>query len=110
MLLNQGTVEEVIIEYLNEKQHVRVEWHRRAECLQITTEKDFPVIVGVRRLGEDGTSEDMETIHARYVIACDGAHSWTRGQLGVLSEGKSDGSTWGVLDIAPITDFRACNL
>lgn len=109
MLLNQGAVEQVIIHYLGEKRHVRVEWHRRAESLWITAEKDFPVVAGVRRLGEDNTSKDMEIIHARYLVACDGAHSWVRHQLGVQSEGKSDGSTWGVLDIAPITDFRAFN-
>ena len=52
----------------------------------------------------------METIHARYLIACDGAHGWIRSQLAVPNEEKSEESTWGVLDIIPITDFRALNL
>lgn len=60
--------------------------------------------------GENSTSEETETIHARYLIACDGAHSWIRDQLGVQNEENSEDSTWGVLDIAPITDFRALNL
>lgn len=59
MLLNQGAVEQVFIDYLNEKPNVCVEWHKRAESLHITNvadndEKDFPVIVGVRRLRNEG--------------------------------------------------------
>lgn len=59
MLLNQGAVEQVFIDYLNEKRQVRVEWHRRAESLCITNvadddEKDFPVVVGVRKLRDEG--------------------------------------------------------
>jgi 2-polyprenyl-6-methoxyphenol hydroxylase-like FAD-dependent oxidoreductase len=49
---------------------------------------------------------EKETIHARYLIACDGAHSWVRNQLDVQTDTVSEESTWGVLDIVPITDFR----
>lgn len=55
---------------------------------------------------EDRRSEKLETIHARYLVACDGAHSWTRRQLQVPTEARSESSTWGVIDIVPITDFR----
>ena len=66
LLLNQGAVEKAIIDYLNEKQQVRVERHKRAESLHITStadndEKDFPVVVGVRRLREEG---NLSHIHA----------------------------------------------
>lgn len=50
--------------------------------------------------------EDVESIHAKYVIACDGAHSWTRRQLGLPMEGDQSESVWGVIDIIPLTDFR----
>jgi phenol 2-monooxygenase len=49
-----------------------------------------------------------ETIHARYLIACDGAHSWVRNQLDIQTDSVSEDSSWGVLDIVPITDFRLC--
>ena len=45
-------------------------------------------------------------MHARYIVACDGAHSWVREQLNVQTDAVSEESTWGVLDIVPITDFR----
>lgn len=47
-----------------------------------------------------------ETIRAKYMIGCDGAHSWTRRQLGFAMEGEQTDLIWGVIDIVPITDFR----
>jgi hypothetical protein len=52
------------------------------------------------------TTNSTETIRAKYVIGCDGAHSWTRRQLGINMEGKQTEFIWGVLDIIPVTDFR----
>lgn len=67
-----------------------------------------------------------ETIKAKYVIGCDGAHSWVRKQLGFEMQGEQTDYIWydlprlkslhpyrmltcavyrGVLDIIPITDF-----
>ena len=52
--------------------------------------------------GQAGTTE---VIHAKYMLGCDGAHSWTRRQLGFEMEGESKDMAWGVLDIIPITNF-----
>ncbi|KAK6199079.1 Polynucleotide 5'-hydroxyl-kinase grc3 [Pestalotiopsis sp. IQ-011] len=48
-----------------------------------------------------------ETIRAKYVVGCDGAHSWTRKALGPEfdMQGEMTDFIWGVLDIVPITDF-----
>ena len=51
------------------------------------------------------TSGQSETIHAKYMLGCDGAHSWTREQLGLRMEGESTDTVWGVMDIMPMTDF-----
>ncbi|KAF2278824.1 uncharacterized protein EI97DRAFT_413707 [Westerdykella ornata] len=52
---------------------------------------------------KDGTSE---LVRAKYDVGCDGAHSWTRKQLGFQLEGEPTDFIWGVLaDIIPITDF-----
>ena len=47
----------------------------------------------------------IENVKARYMIGCDGAHSWTRRQLGLELEGEATDFIWGVLDIIPITNF-----
>ncbi|KAH8425157.1 uncharacterized protein LDX57_002906 [Aspergillus melleus] len=110
-LLNQGATEQVLLDYLEQKQNVHVERSKQAKTLDfkdLSAKISFPVSVGIRRLTVDGSdaSNQLEVINARYVVACDGAHSWTRDQLGVSTEGDSKGSTWGIFDIVPITDFR----
>ncbi|KAL1968519.1 hypothetical protein VTN77DRAFT_1729 [Rasamsonia byssochlamydoides] len=50
-------------------------------------------------------TESTETVRAKYLIGCDGAHSWVRRQLGFAMEGEQTDYIWGVLDIIPITDF-----
>ncbi|KAI3554276.1 phenol hydroxylase [Colletotrichum abscissum] len=47
-----------------------------------------------------------EIVHAKYVIGCDGARSWTRRALGFELDGEATDFIWGVMDIIPITDFR----
>jgi phenol 2-monooxygenase len=38
-----------------------------------------------------------EIVRAKYVVGCDGAHSWTRRQLGYQLEGEPTDYIWGVL-------------
>lgn len=49
--------------------------------------------------------EDLEVVRAKYVLGCDGAHSWIRKQLGIEHKGETTDFVWGVLDIVPVTDF-----
>ncbi|KAJ6164640.1 hypothetical protein N7470_003312 [Penicillium chermesinum] len=49
--------------------------------------------------------DQVELVKAKFLIGCDGAHSWVRRQLGYVLEGDSTDYIWGVLDIIPITDF-----
>lgn len=47
-------------------------------------------------------------VRAKYLIGCDGPHSWVRKSLGLALEKDivSDEEYWGVVDCLPITDFR----
>lgn len=47
-----------------------------------------------------------EVVKAKYVIGCDGAHSWTRQQIGCQLDGDSTDYVFGVADIVPISNFR----
>ena len=47
----------------------------------------------------------LQTIKAKYLIGCDGAHSWMRKRLGIPMHGEQTDYVWGVLDVIPITDF-----
>jgi phenol 2-monooxygenase (NADPH) len=61
-----------------------------------------------RSAGRAGEGLREEVVKAKYVVGCDGAHSWTRKSLGPEYEmqGEMTDYIWGVLDIVPITDFR----
>ncbi|KUJ13363.1 uncharacterized protein LY89DRAFT_622223 [Mollisia scopiformis] len=100
---------------------------------QISNPDAYPVTVGVKKLADNDAepeqygskienglfrqfdwdqdrngavpAESREIIHAKYVLGCDGAHSWVRSQIGINVEGETTDYVWGVLDIVPITDF-----
>lgn len=62
-LLNQGLIEQVLVDYLDSTECVRVEWRQQAEALSIDPSPDadgdgkqFPVTVGVRSLDEGMSS------------------------------------------------------
>lgn len=53
-------------------------------------------------LTQRGNQKDkVETIRAKYLIGCDGAHSWTRKQLGISTEGSNTDHIWSVLKPVP---------
>ncbi|KAF6815879.1 FAD monooxygenase [Colletotrichum plurivorum] len=71
----------------------------RSNLTQADDEEDL-IAKSKARAGE------VEVVHAKYVIGCDGARSWTRRQLGFELDGEATDFIWGVMDIIPITDFR----
>jgi phenol 2-monooxygenase len=48
---------------------------------------------------------EIETVRARYVVGCDGAHSTVRKQIGRVMRGDSANQAWGVMDVLAVTDF-----
>lgn len=70
------------------------------------SESDQSVANGFPQAGQDEAKGRLERIRAKYVVGCDGAHSWTRTQLGLSLEGNMTDHIWGVMDILPLTNFR----
>jgi phenol 2-monooxygenase len=48
---------------------------------------------------------ETETVTARYVVGCDGAHSVVRRSIGRELRGDSANHAWGVMDVLAVTDF-----
>jgi phenol 2-monooxygenase (NADPH) len=46
------------------------------------------------RAARNGKAGSRETVRAKYMIGCDGAHSWTRTQLGYKLEGEQTDYIW----------------
>jgi phenol 2-monooxygenase (NADPH) len=44
-----------------------------------------------------GKEGSIETVKAKYLVGCDGAHSWTRRQLGFEMQGEATDYIWGVI-------------
>ncbi|KAF5388934.1 hypothetical protein D9757_005110 [Collybiopsis confluens] len=83
------------------------------------------VVVTIQHSSKDFTEKGslgITSIHARYAIGADGAHSWVRQELGVILEGEKTGQSlkkspyrnanqsnteyvWGVIDVCVQTDF-----
>ncbi|MBD3665377.1 FAD-dependent monooxygenase [Sulfitobacter sp. TSTF-M16] len=51
------------------------------------------------------TPDGPETIHARYLVGCDGARSTVRTAMGLTLQGASARQLWGVMDVLVVTDF-----
>ncbi|KAL4758317.1 FAD binding domain-containing protein [Aspergillus foveolatus] len=121
MLLNQGEVEQILIDYIESKGRIKIQRQRRADKIYFTDHESHPVTVESTSQGTDrmtqvlnptadktdatGNAQVTELIQARYVVGCDGARSLVREQLNVPMEAESTDSMWGVIDIVPITDF-----
>jgi hypothetical protein len=101
----------VTLQHLNDEEAVPAQQNGK------TTNGDGPSDGLFRsNLAEDDTDElirkttgkegSEEVVKAKYMIGCDGAHSWTRRQIGSELQGEPTDFIWGVLDIVPITDFR----
>ena len=59
-------------------------------------------IVATLRPAEGG--EDV-TVHAKYLVGCDGARSGVRAAMGRALKGDSANQVWGVMDVLVDTDF-----
>lgn len=64
---------------------------------------DTEELIAGAKLNDKANTE--EVVQCKYLLGADGAHSWTRRQIGLALEGDSTDYIWGVLDIVPITDF-----
>ena len=70
------------------------------------SEPDQSIANELPQARKDQEKGRLERIRAKYVVGCDGAHSWTRSQLGLSLEGNMTDHIWGVMDILPLTNFR----
>lgn len=62
---------------------------------------DHPIVATFRPI--DGGDE--VTVHAKYLVGCDGARSAVRASMGRALEGDSASQAWGVMDVLADTTF-----
>lgn len=132
-VLHQKRVESWMRDSMNKYSKGSLKIERPTQALDLKVHDDnreYPVSIEVEHLTEDqgkvqqygtGVANGLfrafqgdgnsrkggrkEIINAKYVIGCDGAHSWVRKNIGISMEGESTDYVWGVLDGIPVTDF-----
>jgi phenol 2-monooxygenase len=118
MVLSQARIERFVLDSIREHSDIEVERGVLAESFEYdeTSDTKYPITVTLRHSGSEkditipGDLEDREweyltrrkrsagkeIVKAKYIIGCDGAHSWTRKQLDIPFEGASTEHIWFV--------------
>ncbi|KAL4946763.1 hypothetical protein BDV06DRAFT_229660 [Aspergillus oleicola] len=109
VILNQARINGLLVEAMgglsDGKQRIEYGWD--VKDVQVPDQDgdgggdEYPVKVTAERV-EDG---QVRVFEAKYVLACDGAHSTVRKSLGHTMIGDSSDSVWGVMDMIPLTSF-----
>ncbi len=111
VILNQARVHDFLLATMrNSPAHLEPLYSRKLVDLKIDADAShddqdgFPISATIAH--EDGEQAGkLETIHARYVVGCDGARSTVRQCIGRALEGDSANQAWGVMDVLAVTDF-----
>lgn len=106
VVLNQARVHDFYLEVMRDSpSRLQPLYSRRFVDLAISSgDADYPVEVQLERTDADGRKRP-ETVHARYVVGCDGARSGVRKSMGRQLVGDSANQAWGVMDVLAVTDF-----
>src|SRR4051812_14063223 len=106
VVLNQARVHDFYLETMrNSPTRLAPDYARRLLDLAIPPNApDAPVALRLERL-DPGHQGEVETVSARFVVGCDGAHSAVRRSLGRPLRGDSANQAWGVMDVLAVTDF-----
>jgi phenol 2-monooxygenase len=104
VVLNQARVHDFYLDLMR-RSATKLEPHyaRRVVAVQPAV-GDQRATVTLERLDDEHKGQ-TETVRARYVVGCDGAHSVVRTSIGRELHGDSANHAWGVMDMLAVTDF-----
>ena len=107
VVLNQARVHDRYLAVMaNSPSRLAPHYSRRLVGLERAADDALPYPVTARLERIDPEHEGaIETVHARYVVGCDGARSTVREIIGRELRGDSANQAWGVMDVLAVTDF-----
>jgi phenol 2-monooxygenase len=108
VILNQARVHDGFLDVMR-KSPAKLEPHYARRLLDLHVDpaarfEDHAVTARLERVDPDHEGQ-IETVKARYVVGCDGAHSTVRKSIGRELRGDSANHAWGVMDVLAVTDF-----
>ena len=102
VIVNQARMQQYLLDYARDSASRLVpDYGLEFVGLEVGTQGDHPVKVTLRDVN-DGSHR---TVHARYVVGCDGARSGVRQAIGAVPHGDFANHAWGVVDMLAVTDF-----
>jgi phenol 2-monooxygenase len=110
--LHQGAIQDIFLDSITPL-GVKVELSTIPISIELSQDENelmdptsYPVRVVLQRLDKSEDEPREEIVHAKFVVGCDGAHSWVRKQFDITMDGEQSNSIWGVVDLVmPHTDF-----
>lgn len=109
-VVNQARLHDLLLDGMaNSVTHLVPHYSRRLLSLKVDPELsqdlDAHAITATFEIADDSAHKKVETVKARFVVGCDGAHSAVRKNLGIEMQGDSANKAWGVMDVLLVTDF-----
>ncbi|MBM1145220.1 FAD-binding monooxygenase [Alcanivorax sp. ZXX171] len=105
LIVNQARVLDYFAEFArNAPARIEPDYGLEFVGLEIDRGAEYPVTVTLRHVSGEREGE-QRTVHAKYVVGCDGAHSKVREAIGRQHLGKVANHAWGVMDVLATTDF-----
>ncbi|KAF8909526.1 FAD binding domain-containing protein [Mucidula mucida] len=108
--LHQGAIEAIFLDAMRplgveiERPAVPMKLQISTDDAELTDPTAYPIQVTIQHLDAKQGSEP-EVVRAKFIVGCDGAHSWVRKTLGITMDGEQTQYIWGVIDMVPDTDF-----
>jgi len=107
VILNQARVHDRYLHIMaNAPRPINPYYARRVKGIEKSSDPtvSHPITVTIERI-DPAHQGQVETLRARYVVGCDGAHSVVRQAIGRPLHGDSANQAWGVMDVLAVTDF-----
>ena len=105
VILNQARVHDYLLRAMRRSpSRLEPDYGLEVADVAVGDTGDRPVTVTLRRTDADRPDTEV-TVHAKYVVGCDGARSVVRQAIGRELHGDTANHAWGVMDILAVTDF-----
>lgn len=108
-----GTIQRLLLENVEKARHVKIEYGKVPLNVTEHDSDDHPLHITVQKLGHsqlNGSVDEnrgLETIRTRFLVGCDGAHSWTRKHFEIPMIGQRVDSVWGEFSIIQLSSFSS---
>ena len=100
VILNQAKVNGILLGKMAREGDIKVQYGWEVKHVELIENGER-----VRVVANNVEGQVQQEWRARYVLACDGAHSTVRHSIGYKMIGDSSDAVWGVMDVYPRTNY-----